>query len=85
MHQQEREHLATLTALAGEYKVQASALTPLAHMLSYLLGIQVPLDLPPNTDPDLCSKGVATAMMGREAAMTCTEAVETVVAEHYNR
>ena len=28
--------------------------------------------------------GVTTAMMGREAAMACTEAVEQVVGEHYN-
>lgn len=28
--------------------------------------------------------GVCTAALGREAAMACTEAVETVVAEHYN-
>ena len=29
-------------------------------------------------------RGVSTALLGREAAMACTEAVETVVAEHYN-
>ncbi|PJF16975.1 hypothetical protein PSACC_03218 [Paramicrosporidium saccamoebae] len=28
--------------------------------------------------------GVSTALLGKEAAMACTEAVETVVAEHYN-
>jgi ubiquinone biosynthesis monooxygenase Coq7 len=28
--------------------------------------------------------GVATALMGKEAAMTCTEAVETVIGEHYD-
>ncbi|KAF8321824.1 COQ7-domain-containing protein [Clavulina sp. PMI_390] len=28
--------------------------------------------------------GAATALMGREAAMTCTEAVETVIGEHYD-
>lgn len=28
--------------------------------------------------------GVATALMGRNAAMTCTEAVETVIGEHYD-
>ncbi|KAJ7063058.1 COQ7 protein [Mycena amicta] len=28
--------------------------------------------------------GVATAMMGKEAAMACTEAVETVIGEHYD-
>jgi 3-demethoxyubiquinol 3-hydroxylase len=28
--------------------------------------------------------GVGTALMGREAAMACTEAVETVVGGHYN-
>lgn len=27
--------------------------------------------------------GVATALMGKEAAMVCTEAVETVIGEHY--
>ena len=27
--------------------------------------------------------GAATALMGREAAMACTEAVETVIGEHY--
>jgi len=27
--------------------------------------------------------GVVTALMGREAAMACTEAVETVIGEHY--
>jgi 3-demethoxyubiquinol 3-hydroxylase len=28
--------------------------------------------------------GAATALMGREAAMACTEAVETVIGEHYD-
>ncbi|CAH1762124.1 21253_t:CDS:2 [Entrophospora sp. SA101] len=28
--------------------------------------------------------GVGTALMGKEAAMACTEAVETVIGEHYN-
>lgn len=28
--------------------------------------------------------GATTALMGREAAMACTEAVETVIGEHYN-
>lgn len=27
--------------------------------------------------------GVITALMGKEAAMACTEAVETVIGEHY--
>jgi 3-demethoxyubiquinol 3-hydroxylase len=29
--------------------------------------------------------GWSTAIMGREAAMACTEAVETEIGEHYNR
>lgn len=28
--------------------------------------------------------GAATALMGREAAMACTEAVETTIGEHYD-
>ena len=28
--------------------------------------------------------GAATALMGRHAAMACTEAVETVIGEHYD-
>jgi ubiquinone biosynthesis monooxygenase Coq7 len=28
--------------------------------------------------------GVGTALMSREAAMACTEAVETVIGEHYD-
>ena len=28
--------------------------------------------------------GVVTALMGKEAAMACTEAVETVIGEHYD-
>jgi 3-demethoxyubiquinol 3-hydroxylase len=28
--------------------------------------------------------GVVTALMGEEAAMACTEAVETVIGEHYD-
>lgn len=28
--------------------------------------------------------GATTALMGKEAAMACTEAVETVIGEHYN-
>ena len=28
--------------------------------------------------------GAITALMGPEAAMACTEAVETVIGEHYN-
>jgi 3-demethoxyubiquinol 3-hydroxylase len=30
------------------------------------------------------SLGAVTAFMGREAAMACTEAVETVIGEHYD-
>lgn len=29
--------------------------------------------------------GITTALLGKEAAMACTEAVETVVGEHYNK
>jgi len=28
--------------------------------------------------------GMATALLGKEAAMACTEAVETVIGEHYD-
>ncbi|KAJ9085910.1 ubiquinone biosynthesis monooxygenase Coq7 [Entomophthora muscae] len=28
--------------------------------------------------------GISTALLGKEAAMACTEAVETVIGEHYN-
>lgn len=28
--------------------------------------------------------GAVTALMGKEVAMTCTEAVETVIGEHYD-
>lgn len=28
--------------------------------------------------------GTVTALMGKEAAMACTEAVETVIGEHYD-
>lgn len=28
--------------------------------------------------------GAGTALMGKRAAMACTEAVETVIGEHYN-
>jgi ubiquinone biosynthesis monooxygenase Coq7 len=28
--------------------------------------------------------GVATALLGKEAAMACTEAVETAIGEHYD-
>ena len=28
--------------------------------------------------------GAVTAMLGKEAAMACTEAVETVIGEHYD-
>jgi 3-demethoxyubiquinol 3-hydroxylase len=28
--------------------------------------------------------GISTALMGKEAAMACTEAVETVIGEHYD-
>jgi ubiquinone biosynthesis monooxygenase Coq7 len=28
--------------------------------------------------------GAGTALMGKEAAMACTEAVETVIGDHYN-
>jgi 3-demethoxyubiquinol 3-hydroxylase len=28
--------------------------------------------------------GVVTALLGKEAAMACTEAVETVIGEHYD-
>jgi demethoxyubiquinone hydroxylase (CLK1/Coq7/Cat5 family) len=31
-----------------------------------------------------CYAGAATAMMGKEAAMACTVAVEEVISEHYN-
>ena len=30
------------------------------------------------------SLGASTALLGKESAMACTEAVETVIGEHYN-
>lgn len=33
---------------------------------------------------ELIFSGMSTAMMGKEAAMACTEAVEDVISEHYN-
>jgi len=29
--------------------------------------------------------GAGTALLGKEAAMACTVAVETVISEHYNK
>ncbi len=33
---------------------------------------------------DLNLSGVGSALLGREAAMACTQAVETVITQHYN-
>ena len=33
----------------------------------------------------LISSGAGTALLGKEAAMACTVAVETSITEHYNK
>lgn len=33
----------------------------------------------------ILSKGAGTALIGKEAAMACTVAVEDVIGDHYNR
>ena len=35
--------------------------------------------------PSFLHAGAGTAMLGKEAAMACTVAVEEVIVEHYNR
>lgn len=33
----------------------------------------------------ICTLGASTALLGKEAAMACTVAVEDVVEQHYNK
>jgi ubiquinone biosynthesis monooxygenase Coq7 len=59
------------------------------HHLSVLTSLQTqhnvrPTLLYPVAQGLAFGLGAITALMGKEAAMACTEAVETVIGEHYD-
>ncbi len=64
MAEQEQEHLDAFSKLAVERRVRPTALMPLWHVGSFLMG-------------------AGTALLGKDAAMACTVAVESVIDEHY--
>lgn len=75
----EEEHLAGMERLIRERRVRPTALLPLWHVAGYALGMYML-----NKVYSHRLTGAGTALLGREAAMACTVAVETAIGEHYN-
>lgn len=64
MAEQEQQHLDAFSKMALERRVRPTALMPLWHVGSFLMG-------------------AGTALLGKDAAMACTVAVESVIDNHY--
>jgi len=85
MWDEEKAHLAKFNELIPKYKVRPSALLPLWNVAGYALGrIRI-------WEKNMLFffikylTGAGTALLGKEAAMACTVAVEAVISEHYNK
>ncbi|CAF3586472.1 unnamed protein product [Rotaria sp. Silwood1] len=73
MWDEEKAHLAKFNELIPKYKARPSVLLPLWNVAGYALG-KINFRF-------FCA---GTALLGKEAAMACTVAVEAVISEHYN-
>jgi ubiquinone biosynthesis monooxygenase Coq7 len=82
MWDQEKVHLAKFNELIPKYKARPSALLPLWNIAGYALG-KISGRLFTGEMNDIL--GAGTALLGKEAAMACTVAVESVISDHYNK
>lgn len=81
MWDEEKAHLAKFNELIPKYKARPSALLPVWNLAGFALG---------KMDNFFSTKltgvlGAGTALLGKEAAMACTVAVESVISDHYNK
>lgn len=84
MWDEEKAHLAKFNELIPKYKARPSALLPLWNVAGFALGNHRASDMTRHAI-FRNSSGAGTALLGKEAAMACTVAVETVIGEHYNK
>ena len=83
MWEQERKHLAVMDKLQVQHRTRPTLLSYVSfhdHSLTSLGS----MSLRPVAKAAGFALGATTALMGKEAAMACTEAVETVIGEHYD-
>ena len=95
MKKGEEEHLKQIEELMPSNRSRPSLLLPLFNTAAYALGNFITdlsfcgikpfhhLFLTIFYEPNF--SGVTTALLGSEAAMACTVAVETVIGEHYDK
>jgi ubiquinone biosynthesis monooxygenase Coq7 len=82
MWDEEKAHLAKFNELIPKYRARPSALLPLWNVAGFALGKN---RIWKNVLKLMCYLGAGTALLGKEAAMACTVAVESVIGEHYNK
>ncbi len=82
MWDEEKAHLAKFNQLIPKYKARPSVLLPLWNIAGYALGKIFDFKIIGEKNEIL---GAGTALLGKEAAMACTVAVEAVIGEHYNK
>ena len=86
MWEQEKVHLELFERLMKGRRVRPTVLMPVWNIAGFALG-----ELSNSycsTSDQLVSdtySGAGTALLGKEAAMACTVAVEEVIGEHYNK
>ncbi len=88
MWEQEKDHLKKFEELIPKYRVRPSALLPIWNIAGFALGFGFKLEnlLSYNSNIIIIfNQGAGTALLGKEAAMACTVAVEHVITEHYNK
>lgn len=84
MWDEEKAHLAKFNELIPKYKARPSALLPLWNVAGYALG-KIDIWDWVSWRERIEILGAGTALLGKEAAMACTVAVEAVIGEHYNK
>ena len=88
MWDEEKAHLAKFNQLVPKYKARPSALLPFWNIAGFALGQFVVFRLDSLTFflwAGGANLGAGSALLGKEAAMACTVAVESVIGEHYNK
>ena len=83
MWDEEKAHLAKFKELIPKYKARPSVLLPLWNIAGYALGKVIVIFFA--FVITIIDSGAGTALLGKEAAMACTVAVEAVISEHYNK
>jgi demethoxyubiquinone hydroxylase (CLK1/Coq7/Cat5 family) len=80
----EERHLAGISQAAHRHRADASVLLPVWSAAALALGCTCTSFRHFISTAYANLSGVGSALLGRQAAMACTQAVETVITQHYN-